>query len=122
MTGWFAGEGLVVTLLRDPGGFTPETPEVIKLRPANPASTDNLYALYRGGVEGEDTFDTDTGRDFPDHEGLSHTTTTTADADPFEGLDPLFFTFTDAIENSDCIPWSELGDVRANLLSFELSQ
>jgi hypothetical protein len=122
MTGWFAGEGLVVTLLRDPGGFTPETPEVIKLRPADPASTDNLYALYRGGVEGEDTFDTDTGRDFPDHEGLSHTTTTTADADPFEGLDPLFFTLTDAIENPDGIPWSELRKVRANLLFFELSQ
>ncbi len=40
----------MVTLLRDPGGFTPETPEVIKLRPADPASTDNLYALYRNSI------------------------------------------------------------------------
>jgi hypothetical protein len=73
-------------------------------------------------MEGENTLDSDTGGDLPDHEGLGYATTTTADADPFEGLDPLFFSLTDAVQHPDRIPWSELGDVLAKLLLFELAQ
>jgi len=115
MTGSDTGEGLVVALLRDSGGLPPETPEVIQLGPAYPASPDNLNALHCRGMEGEDTLDSDTGRDLSYHEGLSHTTTPPADADPFKGLNPLFLPFTDTVQHPDRIPGSELGDILAKL-------
>ena len=110
------------TPLRDPGSFPPETPEIIQLGPAHPAPADNLDALYGGGVEGEDTLDSNTGRDLPDHKGLSHTTTPPANADPLKCLDPLFLPFTDAVKNPDRIPGSELWDVLAKLFPLKLSQ
>jgi hypothetical protein len=117
-----AGEELVGTLLRDPGSFPPETPEVIELGPAHPASADDLDALYSGGMERENTLDSDSGGNLPDHEGLSYATTPPTDADPLKSLDPLFLPFTDAVKNPDRIPGSELGDVLAKLFLLELSQ
>jgi hypothetical protein len=72
-------------------------------------------------MEGEDSFDTNAGRDLPDHEGLIHATTPPADADPLEGLNPLFLPFTDAVKNPDRIPRSEIGDVLAKLFLLKLS-
>ena len=97
----------MVPLLRDPGGFPTEAPEVVELGPADPAPANDLDALHGRGMEGEDTLDTDSGRDLPNHEGLSDTTTPPADADPFKGLDPLFLPFTDAVKNPDRIPGSK---------------
>ena len=121
MAGQPAGKGLVSSLLRDPGGFPPEATEVEKLGPAHPAPADDLDTLHGRGMEGEDTLDTDPGRDFPDHEGLGHAATPPTDADPLEGLDPLFLALTDAIEYPDRVPGSELGHVLAKLLLLKLT-
>ena len=51
-----------------------------------------------------------------------HTATAPADADPLEGLDPLFLPLTDAVQHPDRVPGSELGDVLTKLLLFERSQ
>jgi hypothetical protein len=123
MTGPSAGESLIVEpLLRNPGGFSAETPQIIQLGPAHPAPAYDLDSFDRRGVEGEDTLYTDSGRNLADHEGFSHTTTPPADADPFKGLDPLFFPFTDAVKNPDSIPWRKVGDVLTKLFLLELSQ
>jgi hypothetical protein len=122
MAGWDAGEGLVGALLRDPGCFPSEAPEIIELCPAYPTSTDDLDALHGRGMEREDPLDADTGRDLPNHESLRDAATPPADADPLEGLDPLFLPLTDTVKNPDRIPWRELGDVLAKLLLLELSQ
>jgi hypothetical protein len=122
MAGRFAGESLVGPLLLNAGGFAPKASEVVELGPAYPAPANHLDTLHRGSVEGEDPLDTDTGGDLPYHESLSSTTTPPADADPLEGLDPLFLPLTDTVKNPDRIPGSKLGDVLAKLFLLELSQ
>ena len=122
MTGSDSRDGLAVSPLRDTGSFPSETSEVIQLSPADPPPSDDLDALYRGGMEGEDTLYTDTGRDFPDHKGLSHSTTPPADTDSLKGLNPLFLPFTDTVKHPNRIPGSELGDVLAKLFLLKLSQ
>jgi hypothetical protein len=115
MTGLAAGEGLTGTPLRDPGGFPPETPEVIQFGPADPTPAYDLDALDGRGMEGKNALDSYAGRDLPDHEGLGHTTTPPADADPLKGLNSLFLPFTDTVKHPDRIPWSKIGGVLAKL-------
>jgi hypothetical protein len=123
MSGFFAGEGLVMlAFFRNPGSLTPETPEIVELGPAHAAPTNHLYALHGGGVEGENTFYANAGRNFPDGKGLTHTAAFASNANTLEGLDSLFFALTDAIENPDRIPGIELGKVLAKLLLDNLTQ
>ena len=87
----------MLALLRNPGSLTPETPEIVELGPADPTPANHVHTLYGRCVEGEDSLDTDSGRDLPNREGLTDATTTPTDADPLKGLDPLFLTLTDAV-------------------------
>jgi len=113
---------LTEALLRNPCSFTPETPEIIELGPANPAPANDLNALHGGGVEGEDPLDAHAGRDLPNREGLSNTATSPTDANALEGLDSLFFALTDAVEHPDCVPGRKLGHVLAKLFQLNLTQ
>ena len=108
--------------LRNPGSFPSETSEVVELRSAHPPSANHLNTFHRGGVERKYALHSDSRRDLPDHKRFRDSTAPTADADPFKGLDPLFFPLTDTVEYPDRIPRGELGDIIAKLLLLELSQ
>lgn len=100
------------------GGFTNAVAEEVKFGAADFAAAQDLDVVDAGGVDEEDSFDSDSLEDAADGDGFGEAAAAFGDDGAFVGLDAFFAAFYDFDCDFYCVSDLDVGEVGFELFRF----